>query len=184
MAQVQQNRRINLWPASPKDLLPHGLHNSVDGLDLWAAEPDRNAIYLLSWGLVNFYHPFAEAPIRPPGYTFALQRPLKILEATLDSYARRAPAVYVYDYHLEAAVRNIIRFWGMHVMHNPGGSFPNMMATEEDIALPTLTRLSKFTDNVSADSWMEIRTGIGVLTSLTKRPDYRLGNQWVMYSRR
>ena len=72
------------WPASPEDLLPHGLDNSVDGLDLWAAEPDGHVIYLLFWGLVNLCHPFTEASIRRPDYTFALRRPLKILEVTLD----------------------------------------------------------------------------------------------------
>ncbi|KAJ3504350.1 hypothetical protein NMY22_g17954 [Coprinellus aureogranulatus] len=72
------------WPASADGLLPYGYADSVDGLDLWASEPNGHIVYSVASCLAMFHAPFDRATFKPPSCTFALSMPLKHLDTAME----------------------------------------------------------------------------------------------------
>lgn len=80
-----------MWPQGPQDLLPHGLGDSVAGLDLWFREDGGQLVIPLFVALVRFYQPFAASLVDPPAFTVALVRPLRHLTKVIENHEQHIP---------------------------------------------------------------------------------------------
>ncbi|KAF6743038.1 hypothetical protein DFP72DRAFT_152088 [Ephemerocybe angulata] len=79
------------WPHGIDDLLPHGLADSVDGLDLWAADEHRGHLFLrLAGAIARFYPSFGVAIMsKGPDFSLGLLRPTQHLSSAMDAYDKR-----------------------------------------------------------------------------------------------
>lgn len=171
------------WPQDPEDLLPFGPVDSVDGLDLWAEGPGGYYMYRLATSLALYYHPFQEAMVRPPDFTFAIVRASKHLTGVMDVYEADAPSslsstsdalLFLGGPSLSSRSRSrddpelfqwpisfIFDFFQILVNHD---KFAAMMRTHGKTISPVLERLSGILSKLPAEEWItDTRVGIEVL---------------------
>lgn len=128
------------WPASPEDLLPYGISDSIAGLELWEEQPGGESIFGLAGAMVQFYQPFADAFFQQPDYDFILRRPLRQLGTAMDAYQSNTgnkTSASQFE-HIAGAVTS---FLGAHLMHNYSGHFINMLISQKRIAFPVFDRM-------------------------------------------
>lgn len=79
------------WPHGIKDLLPHGLADSLAGLDLWAGDKLRGHHFLrLAGAIARFYPAFGvEIMSKGPQFCLGLLRPAQHLSTAMDDYDKR-----------------------------------------------------------------------------------------------
>ncbi|KAF6754145.1 hypothetical protein DFP72DRAFT_813565 [Ephemerocybe angulata] len=173
------------WPHSGEDLLPFGVADSVDGLTLWALEPDGgHYIYQLAAALGALNGAFLEAMIRPPDYTFAIREPLKHLEAEMAPYVKTSvPAdlrVHLKTILLGDALQDITVFYGVLISHNHSGRVTKMLVDTSALSVPVFRRLSNLLAPLPRYSiWEAGREAIAVLLDLTKMKLARNGEYYL-----
>ncbi|KAJ3504351.1 hypothetical protein NMY22_g17956 [Coprinellus aureogranulatus] len=125
------------WPASANDLLPYGCADSVEGLKLWASEPNGHSIYGLAAKLSQFYPPFARATFKPPSYDFAMKNAFKHLDSAMTDYASDLSNPIFED-----IVRAIVVFLGVHLISSSTKQANIIaMTSYRQQAMPILARL-------------------------------------------
>ncbi|KAF5337257.1 hypothetical protein D9611_003040 [Ephemerocybe angulata] len=159
-----KDERDQPWPLSAEDLLPHGLPDSIEGLEMWSdARTGTSAIFGLVRELAMHHRPFALALLRPPEYTLAIDRPLEHLTAAMDFYDAHSasdPEVSRQpEFQLVLAL--VFQFFYVLRLPDPSNTFEPMLVAKVDEMAPVLERLSailsSLLDNPSAlrqeDEW-------------------------------
>lgn len=136
-SQSSQQSSNRPWPTSPEDLFPSGCVDAVDGLELWATEVGGHGIYTLATCLAGFHPPFSRATFQPPSYVFALERPLKHLDAAMDAYSSDLT-----NPSFCAVVSSIMAFLGYHfITSDTSASNLAILRANSQLADPIITRL-------------------------------------------
>lgn len=140
-----KDERDQPWPLSAEDLLPHGLPDSIEGLEMWSdVRTGTSAIFGLVRVLAMHHRPFALALLRPPEYTLAIDRPLEHLTAAMDFYDAHSasdPEVSQRPNFLMVLV-HVFQFFYIVTLPDPSNTFEPMLVAKVDEMAPVLERLS------------------------------------------
>ncbi|KAJ3504349.1 hypothetical protein NMY22_g17955 [Coprinellus aureogranulatus] len=158
------------WPTSESDLLPYGCEDSVDGLNLWASEPNGHSIYAVAIQLAQFYPPFAKATFKPPSYDFAVKTLFKHLDSSMTVYDSD-PSHPV----LEVVVQIATIFLGFHLVTS-SMSQANLIAMEpyKPMARSILARVWALCPSIDISPMMRCNVAL-LLDTMTMEMDPQTG---------
>ena len=153
------------WPQGPEDLLPFGPKDSVDGLELWAAQvPNGYSIFELAGHLASFYGPFGVEVFQYPNYTFPLARTFQHLRAAITFYHEGDSSPLAREHFFTLPIITIFQFFDA-LFSIDLNHFKKMIFLRGDWLKPTLTSLTTLLPILPPEHHSRIRMFVSWITS-------------------
>ena len=151
------------WPQGPADLLPHGLKDSLVGLELWVAgAPDGYNIFTLVRHLSLFYVPFAHEVLKSPN--FAVARPVEHLKKAVRFYDEGDSSPLARTHFFTSPVMTVFEFFdGLQRCDTP--QFNIMIVSGGSWISPVLARLTTILAPLPQE-WSKTRLLVAFMSAL------------------
>ena len=150
------------WPQGPADLLPHGLKDSLVGLELWVAgAPYGYIIFKLVGYLSLFYVPFAQEVLESPN--FALARPVEHLKEAVKFYDEGDSSPLARTHFFTSPVKSIFGFFS-DLQRCDTPQFNIMITFRGSWISPVLARLTTILSPLPQE-WSKTRTLVAFMSA-------------------
>ena len=151
------------WPHGPADLLPHGLKDSLVGLEFWVTVAPHCGyiIFKLVGYLSLFYVPFAQEVLESPN--FALARPVQHLKEAVKFYDEGDSSPLARTHFFISPVMTIFEFFS-DLQRCDTPQFNIMIACRGSWISPVLARLTTILSPLPQE-WSKTRTLVAFMSA-------------------
>ncbi|KAF6743028.1 hypothetical protein DFP72DRAFT_151842 [Ephemerocybe angulata] len=161
------------WPLDVKDLLPAGIPESIQGLELWTRELGGTPkIFKLATVLSLHHKPLALALLQSPHHSFAISRPLVLLTEAMDSYENDSNSARTEEFG--DTIQDIFDFFHIFYKQDLTGPWHEALRTKVNEMTPVFERLAAIISSLPGrsssgpapdDHWSQTLIAIQLLLS-------------------